>query len=157
MFDTPPAVAVDGTAWLTSIEGFLVGYDASGAELARIQLDRNASPPGGLLSARPPGLGGIALQPSARLGTVVDRAGAVAFSRPQGRVGVRDTAGKVVVALERGCTTPLSITPTAPRKMLVACREGTLIMFGDAPSDAPAAEPEPRKPQDPPGNPKKSE
>jgi outer membrane protein assembly factor BamB len=157
MFDTPPAVAADGTAWLTTVEGFLVGYDASGAELSRVQLDRNASPPGGLLSVRPPGLAGVGMPFPARLGTVVDRAGAVAFSRPQGRIGVRDTAGKIVVAVERGCTTPLSITPTAPRKMLAACREGTLIMLGDAPNDAPAAEPEPPKAPDAAGTPKKSE
>ncbi len=157
MFDTPPAIAVDGTAWLTSVEGFLVGYDASGAELARVQLDRNAAPPGGLFALRPPGMAGLGMQAVARLGTVVDRAGAVAFSRPQGRIGVRDTAGKIVVAVERGCTTPLSITPTAPKKMLIACREGLLIMVGDAPDDAKAAEPEPDKPPAAPGTPKKSD
>lgn len=132
MFDSPPALAADGTAWLTTVEGFLVGYDSSGAELARSQLDRNAISPGGLVPLRTPGLGGMGLQPLARLGVIVDQAGVVAFSRPQGRVGVRDTAGKLVIAADRGCTTPLSIIPTAPRQMLVACREGTLIFFGES-------------------------
>ena len=142
MFDAPPAIAADGTAWLTTIEGFLVGYDATGAELTRMQLDRNAAPPGALATVRPPGLAVVGMQPMARLGPVVDRAGTVAFSRPQGRIGVRDSDGKAVVAVERGCTTPLSITPTAPRKTLVSCREGTLILLGEAPeAPPPSAEP----------------
>lgn len=138
-FDAPFALAPDGAVWLTSTEGFLVSYDASGTETSRAAIDRNATQPGALFSGKP-------LRPApvtfgARPGPVVDREGRVAVARSGGRFGLRDAGGdaaapgKLAFQTDRACTTPLAIVPLAAGRALLACREGTLIFYAEAPRD----------------------
>ena len=61
---------------------------------------------------------------------VVDGQGRIAFVRNTGKVGVMDDVGRVVVAEPRLCSRPLVILPAGPERMLVACRSGTLAMYG---------------------------
>ena len=70
-------------------------------------------------------------QATPRGALLVDEAGNVAFTRPGGRFGVRAADGKVHIASERVCQTPVAIVPQAPQRLVVVCREGTLLFFGD--------------------------
>lgn len=145
-FDAPFALAPDGSVWLSSTEGFLVGYDGAGAEVSRAAIDRNATQPGALFSGKP-------LRPApvtfgVRPGPVVDREGRVAFARSGGRFGLRGAGGdaavpaKIAFQTDRACTTPLALVPVAASRLLLACREGTLILYaGDAERAADGASP----------------
>ncbi|NUP12441.1 MAG: hypothetical protein HOW73_40870 [Polyangiaceae bacterium] len=132
-FDAPAAYGAAGETWLTTGEGFLVGYDATGAEIARTPADRSAALPGGGPMFPP------SRQPmpmpmpngSARVAPVVDGAGRVAFARQNGRFGVRDEQGKVN-ATDRGCSAPIAIVPVADGKVVLACRDGTLVTYQEA-------------------------
>jgi hypothetical protein len=118
--------AKDGYAVTTS-EGFLVRYDAGGAEISRTPVDRNAgaaTPLAVLGRAAPPP------QQTARGALATDERGDVAFARPAGRFGVRAADGTVRVASERVCQTPTAIVPLAPERLVVVCREGTLLFYG---------------------------
>lgn len=132
-FDAPPAFDARGAAWVTTIEGFLVGYDAAGLEIARAPAERTASLPGTLLSLGRPMH--APSNPVGRISAIVDSAGRVAFARPNGRFGIRNPDGKIVVT-DRGCGTPAAIVPTGQGTALLACRDGTLIFYQqDAPAD----------------------
>ncbi len=130
--DTPLAWGSDGTLWATTLEGFLVGFDRAGAELSRTPLDRHATPPGLFSAPRSPFAPPGSFSLASRLGPIVDGEGRVAFARQQGRVGVRDQDGRLSFGAERGCTTPLALIPLGNQQLLLACREGTLITFGQA-------------------------
>lgn len=136
-FDAPFALGLDGSVWLSSTEGFLVSYDAAGAEASRAAIDRNATQPGALFSGKP--LRPAPLTFGVRPGPVVDREGRVAFARSGGRFGLRGAGGdaaapaKLAFQTDRACTTPLAIVPVAASRLLLACREGTLILYaGDS-------------------------
>lgn len=128
LFDAAAAYDAKGNAWLTTIEGFLVGYDPAGAELARLPADRTATlaTPAFL---PPPRHGRIPMNSFGfRPSPVVDDAGRVAFARPNGRFGIRNTDGKVTTT-DRACNTPLAIVPLSPGKLMLACRDGSLIFY----------------------------
>lgn len=70
---------------------------------------------------------------------IVDAAGGVAFVRAQRLALVKD--GHLDVASERSCASPVSLALTSRSRLLVACRDGALILFGDAPTPTTAPEP----------------
>lgn len=135
MFDAMPAYDTQGNTWVTTVEGFLVGYDAAGAEVARTAADRSPVAPG--LVSIAPGRQPLST-PLSRTAPIVDKDGRVAFARPSGRFGVRATNG-TVTSTDRACNTPIAIVPQGPNQLLLACRDGTLVFFGE-----PAAKPEPK-------------
>lgn len=135
MFDAIPAYDAGGNTWVTTVEGFLVGYDASGAEIARTAADRSTVAPG--LVSFAPGRQPLS-PPTARTAPIVDKDGRVAFARPSGRFGVRGAKGTTSTT-DRACNTPIAIVPQADQQLLLACRDGTLIFYGETPKN-PAAE-----------------
>jgi hypothetical protein len=113
--------------------GLLLGIDAAGNEKIRVPLDKLAAPSGGT-----PIVGGVVsgsfampsdIKPSPPV--VVDPAGRIAFLRGNGRAGVVTPEGKVQIASERVCGQPISLAPAGEKRMLVACRDGGLWMFGE--------------------------
>ncbi len=143
-FDSQLAVDDHGGAWVTATEGFLVGYDAAGAEIARVPVDRNAVAPGALgalfgggsgagFGGRPPVAGNLT-----RPGPIVDPDGKVAFVRP-GRVGVRDEAGKVILN-DRICAGPIALLPVAEGRLALACHDGNVVFYGASAAATPATD-----------------
>jgi hypothetical protein len=63
---------------------------------------------------------------------VVDPKGRVAFARNSGKVGVIDPSGNLHTASARQCARPVAILPAGPSRLLVACRSGSVAIFGDA-------------------------
>ncbi|MBK6519614.1 MAG: hypothetical protein IPG04_37145 [Polyangiaceae bacterium] len=141
-FDAPPSFGVDGGAWVTTSEGFLVGYDAAGNEVARAAADRGAAllTPSFMPGPRfPHHFGGPGPMNVARVPVLVDPLGRVAFARPNGRVGVRSEKGQTTTT-DRGCGTPLALVPLAKERVVLACRDGTLVFY-EPPADEPAPKP----------------
>jgi len=130
-FDGPPAVAFSGRAVTGTYGGLLLEVDSSGAERALATLEKQlitGSPDAGAVA------GGALLAVDLRQSppVVVDPDGRVAFARVAGRVGVVAPDGAVAIVNERLCGTPLAVQPAGERRMLVACRDGTLWMIGEA-------------------------
>jgi len=65
---------------------------------------------------------------------VVDESGHIAFVRHNGRMGIVRPDGTVAVASERLCNNPIGLQPAGDRKLVVACRDGTIWMFGSGPT-----------------------
>jgi outer membrane protein assembly factor BamB len=133
--DGPPTVA-NGLAFVGTPIGLLLGVDGSGNERAHVLLDK-APPPlvlGPPTAAAPP----LAAQPTfipadakPSPPVVVDPSGRVGFVRGNGRAGVVSPNGKVEVVSERICAAPVAVLPGGDRRMLVACHDGGLWMFGE--------------------------
>jgi outer membrane protein assembly factor BamB len=133
-FDGPPSVSPGGLALLGTQIGLLLGVDAAGNERVHVMLDK---PPPAPTAPSPTGVFTqvAELKPSPPI--VVDDSGRVAFVRSNGRLGVvtigEDTGkpGRVEIASERVCATPVAILPAGDKRMLVACRDGALWMYGE--------------------------
>lgn len=125
-FDAPPALGQGGLAVTTTSAGLLLGLDAAGDEAIRIAVDK--PPP---LMAADAGVSGFfaAVEAKPSPPVVIDRGGRVAFARAGGRVGVALADGRVALAGERVCSSPVAVVPAGDARMLVACRDGTLVMF----------------------------
>lgn len=129
-FDAPIALSQDGLALGATHAGLLVGLDASGNEKIRISLEKPAAqsqPSSGAFSNF---LGTGEQKPSPPL--IVDREGRVAFVRTSGRAGIAKSSGEVTIISEKICSAPIAIQPAGERRLLVACRDGALWMYGDA-------------------------
>lgn len=126
-FDGPAAISASGVAFTTTYSGLLVGYDAVGDETKRLPLEKQLlavdAGPASLM------LGTVDLKPSPPV--VVDGQGRVAFVRRSGKVGVALPDGRVEVGSDRLCASPIELVPAGDRRMLVACRDGTLWMLGE--------------------------
>lgn len=120
--------------------GLLLGLDAAGNEKLRVALekppsiDAGAPSVGGVGGA--PGGGGtvgffgpIELKPSPPL--IVDPTGSVGFARINGRVGVVGPEGSIALAGERVCGTPIGVVPAGNKRMLLACRDGGVWLYGE--------------------------
>ncbi len=138
-FDGPPTVGPGGLALLGAQMGMLVAVDAAGNERAHVMLEK-AAPAAPLAGGTPivssGGHGGyvtaaplLDLKPSPPL--VVDAEGRVAFVRGNGRAGVVSPAGRVEIASERVCAAPVAVLPAGERRMLIACHDGGLWMYGE--------------------------
>ncbi len=62
---------------------------------------------------------------------IVDKSGDVAFVRPQRLALIR--GGRLDASTERVCASPASIALTSSSKLLVGCRDGSIVLFGDPP------------------------
>jgi len=136
LFDGPVAVGSKGAlanlALVVTQGGLLLGLDAAGNERVRVALEKPpAMPDAGVLggSSGQGFFGAIELKPSPPL--LVDPEGRVGFARAGGRVGVMEPKGSVAVAGERVCSAPIGLLPAGDRRMLVACRDGALWLFGE--------------------------
>lgn len=130
-FDAPLALSADGLAVTATLAGLLVGLDAAGNEKIRVTLEKASgqAQPQPNTSALSGFLGLTDQKPSPPV--VIDRDGRIAFVRMGGRAGIVRPTGEVVIASEKVCSVPISIQPAGPRRMLVACRDGALWMYGD--------------------------
>jgi hypothetical protein len=135
VFDGPPALGPGGVLLVGTQVGILLGFDAAGNEKVHVMLDK-APPvaPGSILVASPQGLpstflGAAELKPSPPV--VVDAAGRVAFARSSGRVGLVSPEGKVALAGEHVCPSPVGVLPAGDKRLLVACHDGGLWMYGE--------------------------
>lgn len=126
-FDAPVAVSASGLTIVANAVGLLLGIDAAGNERVRVSLDKPL--PAHIADGGLAFFGGVDLKPSPPL--VVDPEGRIAFARASGRVGVVSPEGNVAVASERLCATPVAIQPAGDRRLLVACRDGTLWMLAE--------------------------
>ncbi|NUO47696.1 MAG: hypothetical protein HOV80_02440 [Polyangiaceae bacterium] len=126
-FDGPFVLDKGGATWVTTSEGLLLGFGPTGDEIARAGIDRPSQSP-------TPGPPGARFAPPVlhRALLLADPEGRVAFARAGGKVGVRSPDGRVMIAPERGCTTPLALLPAGPGKMVLSCREGGIVFYGNA-------------------------
>ena len=53
----------------------------------------------------------------------------VAFVRGEGKVGIA-ASGALSSARTPACADPSAIVPAGPRKFVVACRSGSLVLYG---------------------------
>jgi outer membrane protein assembly factor BamB len=135
LFDSPPALGYGAglalvTANLAGAGGMLLGVDAAGNEKIHVALERSIAAPNGLYggpgsASFPP----IDAKPSPP--PVVDPVGRVAFVRWNGRVGTVSPEGRVDVAAERVCAAPVAVVPAGDKRMLVACHDGGIWMYGE--------------------------
>ncbi|MCC6521134.1 MAG: PQQ-binding-like beta-propeller repeat protein [Polyangiaceae bacterium] len=126
-FEGPPALAPGGELVVTTLGGELFALDLHGAPVRRLALDP------GIVGFDVDGGAPFFLRGELRESPplVVDPAGRVAFVRGSGRVAVVDEHGAVHDASTRFCSRPLAVVPAGPGRFVVACRSGTLGMFGD--------------------------
>jgi hypothetical protein len=63
---------------------------------------------------------------------ITDGEGRIAFARVGGRVGVVGADGRVRLVTGSTCGSPAALAPAGPRRMVIGCRDGTVVMVGDA-------------------------
>jgi hypothetical protein len=134
LYDAPPALGPGGLVVVGTQLGLLLGIDAAGNEKIRAPLDRHAAQPAGGAPVFGHGAFGSILSPSKIRPSppvVVDPAGRIAFLRADGRAGVVTPEGKVQIAAERVCGRPISLAPAGEKRMVVACHDGGLWMYGE--------------------------
>jgi hypothetical protein len=89
----------------------------------------------GAPTAAPPGVGsgffGVPPEVRPSPAPIVDRQGRIAFVRAAGRAGVISPKGTLVLASERVCGSPLVALPAGEKKLLIACRDGGLWLYGE--------------------------
>jgi hypothetical protein len=132
-FEGPVTLAPSGLLLATTVVGELLGIDAHGVVERRIALENAMLIYGADGGAPLPSVfRRLELQPSPPL--IVDPAGRIAFVRASGRLGVVAPTGlaeAVHVGTARFCGRPLGVLPAGPQRLLVACRNGSIGMFGD--------------------------
>jgi hypothetical protein len=116
----PPTVGPNAVAYSASTSGLLVG-SAPSAEPVHVAL----TPPSLLAED---GGSGVWIRCAPPL--VADRAGRVAFVRGEGKVGVVLPGPRVVSAPGNACADPIALVAAGPQRFLVACRSGTLVLYG---------------------------
>lgn len=62
---------------------------------------------------------------------ITDAEGRIGFARVGGRAGVVDPDGKIHFVTGGACSSPAALAPAGPRRMIIGCRDGTLVMIGD--------------------------
>ena len=127
--DAPPVIGAGGLVLVTTQLGMLLGLDAVGNEKIHVLLEKTSMT--GVTGGGPGGtfLGGGEIKPSPPI--VLDPGGRVAFLRSNGRLGLVTPEGHVDVASERVCPAPVSLQPAGEKRMLIACRDGGLWMYGE--------------------------
>ena len=122
LLDGPPAVTPRGETRLASLDGLLLGHDATGKETLRVTAAPRALT----------GDGGTRLGRSTRgPPLVVDARGQIGFARPGVDVGVVSAAGKLSTAAGAACVSAASLVPAGRGTMAVACRSGIIWLVGD--------------------------
>jgi outer membrane protein assembly factor BamB len=62
---------------------------------------------------------------------VTDPEGRVAFARVGGRIGVISPDGTVNLLAGPACNSPAALAPAGPHRMVVACRDGAILLLGE--------------------------
>ncbi len=122
----PPAVGPKGVLRVAGSAGLLVGMKGPD-ETLRTSL--NAAPPTdqGAADAGP----AVPLYTTPSPPLVIDRDGRVAFVRSDGRVGVVSPTGAVRAVDKPACGSPFALVPAGDKKFLVACRNGSVKLYGE--------------------------
>jgi len=144
-FDAPVAVGPGGAAVTGAFAGLILSFDASGNEKLRVSIDPSSSltpaAPTASPYAPPPYPGGpgssfgsgtfptMDMRPSPPV--LVDADGRVAFVRANGRAGILAPDGNMTTLSERVCGRPVSIQPAGPKKVVISCEEGTVVMYSE--------------------------
>jgi outer membrane protein assembly factor BamB len=133
-----------GLALVAHQSGLLLGFDAAGNEKLRLALEKPPPAPdagapaapgagagvvGGAVGSAMSFFGPVELKPSPPL--IVDPAGGVGFARVNGRVGVVSPEGNLALAGERVCSVPIGVVPAGDKRMLLACRDGGVWLYGE--------------------------
>ncbi len=128
-FEGPVSLDPGGLLLVTTVAGELFGIDAQGVLVRRFALERlpmffgvDGGAPLPSIFRRP---GGGSSPP-----LIVDPNGRIAFVRSSGKLGVIDSAGKLVTANQRICARPLAVLPAGPGRIIVACRSGLVALYG---------------------------
>jgi hypothetical protein len=147
--DGPVTLGPDGILLAATQTGLLLGVDAAGNEAVRIALEKppavapapagpTAGQPGGsvnIFGGTPGGTGsgffGIPAEIKPSPALIIDRAGRIAFARASGRAGVISPRGVVTLASERVCSSPVAALPAGEKRLLIACRDGGLWLYGE--------------------------
>jgi len=146
--DGPVAIGPDGLLFVATQLGLLFGVDAAGNEMIRVALEKPPlAPPIGSTfapAAGQPGLGRSGVGGTVGAGffgapaeikpspaPIIDREGRIAFVRAAGRAGVINPKGTVVLASERVCSSPFAALPAGEKRLLIACRDGGLWLYGE--------------------------
>jgi PQQ-like domain len=144
--DGPVAIGPEGILLAATQSGLLVGVDAAGNESLRVALEKPPlAPPPPLNLPQGQAMGGVnifggavgsgffgapvEIKPSPAL--IVDREGRIAFVRAAGRAGVVSPKGTLALASERVCTSPVAAVPAGDKRLLIACRDGGLWLYGE--------------------------
>jgi hypothetical protein len=62
---------------------------------------------------------------------ITDAEGRIAFARVGGRAGVVGPDGRVRLVNGFTCGSPAALAPAGPGRMVIGCRDGTVVMVGD--------------------------
>jgi hypothetical protein len=148
--DGPITLGPDGLLLAATQAGLLVGVDGAGNETVRIALEKapiapavapgpTAAQPGGAVNIFGGTVGGgagsgffgvpVEIKPSPA--PIIDSEGRIAFVRASGRAGVVSPRGVVTLASERVCGSPLAALPAGDKRLLIACRDGGLWLYGE--------------------------
>jgi hypothetical protein len=118
-----------GLAIVVSQVGGLLGVDAAGNERVRVALEKPPPTLAGGVVGLPFGAPPVDLKSSPPV--IVDPVGRIGFVRSNGRAGVVAPSGRVEIASEAVCASPVAVVPAGDRRMLVACHDGRLWMYGE--------------------------
>lgn len=152
--DGPITLGPDGLLLVATQLGLLLGVDAAGNEMVRVVLEPPPPPPplgAGPVAAQPPSRGsvfsgsvgvgvgggvgsgffGVPAEIKPSPAPIVDREGRIAFVRAVGRAGVITPKGTLALASERVCGSPLAVLPAGEKRLLIACRDGGLWLYGE--------------------------
>jgi len=129
-FEAPVTLNTKGVLLVSTFAGELFGIDAHGMLVRRVALEPQATMFGIDAGVPLPSMfRRVETRPSPPL--VVDSSGQVAFVRNSGKVGVLDTSDNQLTANPRLCARPIGLLPAGTGRMIVACRSGSLALYGD--------------------------
>jgi outer membrane protein assembly factor BamB len=126
LLDGPVTLGTASAVMATTLSGLLVAFSPDGAEIRRTVLDARAISP--ITAAGTVNLAAISESPP----LVTDAAGRVAFARVGGRVGVLSPDGTLAEIDQAHCAAPVALAPAGKGRLVVACRNGSVLMLGDA-------------------------
>lgn len=128
-FEDTVTLTPSGRLLATSVVGEWVGLDAQGLLVERGALEKLPA-----MFSADAGVPAIFRRGEMRSSPplIVDPRGRIAFARNSGKIGVVDPSGKLHTATPRQCARPIAILPAGPSRFVVACRSGSVALFGDA-------------------------
>jgi hypothetical protein len=121
--DGPIAEGPGNTLFFTDFAGTLLGY----AEGSTRRMPLGITRPELVTDAGAVNLNAMTESPP----LVTDDEGWIAFARVGGSIGVAAPSGATELAEGASCATPVALSPAGEGRMVVACRDGTLLMLGD--------------------------